>query len=526
MRSSPRTVRRKRVLIALAGIAVGLPSGVLQQWAFESRTLDAFHLGELFATNTYLMGGSPAGPPLTVHGAVDYVPAALAHVVFGDDASTYATILLLALCVVAAQVLFVLLVERLLQAQRAMLPFMFSVGLVASQTVHYRDLGLIVSLSVYYWMLGTAPGRRRDLLILLTGVVTYLAFLWTWNRGLPLLLGMAMALVVLSVPRGQRNHLLGLASMAVIAVALSALSPLFTPSTIVEDLALLLEASEGTRYAWDFGQAQAFLGYAVLYAVTFAALLMFGLRRPRSSSRLAQTALWAVLLAASIKVALDRFDWLHVMPSMWIVLAIMILSAPALASAIPRQWLLVGSGLLIGLLWLTVGTADSPVTQWVALLLASVAVAGPLAEMTVVWALLALMVVTVQLQASRDSMPVWAPSDLVQRFAVGPQLSDGQQWLVDQVREQPCLVDVTNRGLVNHLSAVPSCFRYGALLWVPNTKQSELIQDVRAQDPDVVAWTSEPSPRPAFGGMDRLVQWLETEYPVLRCFGGECVRSR
>jgi len=515
---------RKRVVVALIGLCFGLPSGILLQWPSETRSLSAFHIGELFPTNIYMEAGEASGAPITVHGALDFIPAWISAYIFPVQAHTYATIIAMAACAVIAQIIFILLLTGLVPRSRSFLPFMFVIGLIASQTVHYRDLGLILSIYLFYLSFASRPGRHQNILLLATGAATYIGFLWSWNRGVPGFIALAIAMSVLAIS-GRRQYWLGLVSMVATSLVLASLFPVFRPQTVLENLSILLKVTESTGYDWAFdGGLSTRIGFLVIYLVSTIAMAIYVVKQPRGAWKYAQATLWGVLLIASIKIAFDRFDWQHQMPSIWVCLSMLIISGPAVAATVNRSQLILSSAAFVGVLWLSIGSSQPLVVLLAALALASLSVSMPITEMTAVWTLLCLFILVTQLGFA-NSFRLGDPMELLQRFTAGPALTTNQEWLLAQVARQPCLVDLTYRGMISELTHVPSCFRYSTLSWVPTGSQPELIKNLESQSPDVIVWpkglgTSNTKSSNSF------INWIEVQYPYTQCKGDECIRTK
>ena len=518
------SLTRNRVIVALIGLCFGLPSGLLLQWPSETRTLSAFHIGELFPSNIYMGNGAVAGSPITVHGALDFIPAWIAGVIFPGEAHTYATITIMAVCVIVAQMLFILLLAGLLPRNRSLLPLMFVIGLIASQTVHYRDLGLILSIYMFYLSFECPPGRRQLTLLVATGFSTYIAFLWSWNRGVPGLIAVSIAMFILAM-RGRRQYWLGLVAIVATSLVLAILFPVFSLGTILDNLRILSRVSESTSYDWTMdGGMRTRIGFFGIYLAAAISMAIYLIKRPRGSWKYAQASLWGVLLIACIKIGIDRFDWQHQMPSVWVCLAVLVVSGPSVASVMHQTSFIFASAIFLVALWLCIGSSHPLVVLLAALALSSLSVSWPITEMTAVWTLLCLFTLVTHLGFA-NSFRLGDPVELVQRFSTGPELSTSQRWLLAQVADQPCLVDLTYRGMISELTQVPSCFRFGSLSWVPESSQLELIKNVQTQSPNIIVWpknygTSLAEPSNLF------IRWVEVNYPRVKCMEDECIRTR
>ncbi len=74
-----------------------------------------FHYGEYFSYSTSLRSGTFAGQAISLHGALQYAPAWLAHGLAGPDHYLFRTMVSLAAFGVLSALLFLLVVSALLE---------------------------------------------------------------------------------------------------------------------------------------------------------------------------------------------------------------------------------------------------------------------------------------------------------------------------------------------------------------------------------------------------------------------------
>ncbi len=534
--SVPRTdvgrVRRTRVAAGALGIALGSVVGLLVPLPLGFR--DMFHVGEFFVGTVTVATGSPAGTPYTVHGALDVVPGLVTRAFFGADAYVVPTIVLYLLLALTAMLLFVVILARLLPGAPSLWPVMAVAGFATSWSVHYRDLLLVAGILAFTLTLQAAGARARAWWASATGVAVTLGVLWSWNRGLigaVAILG--AALIVALTDRARRSVLLVVAASAVAALVLAAF-PLFRPDVVVGNIALVVEGNALTHYAWDSGllRVAGFLAVPVVLAVVALGVYLWAGRR--SAQAWAQSWLWAVVLAGLVKVALDRIDVIHLVMALWAPIAIGALAGPAVVERVPR-WLRVVVAVVGVVVMIQLADGYPPllaITALAAALLTAPWLARPVGARTAVAVVSLAAVAWYGWQVASPRAEAWTVlADAARAPTQADAVPEGVAWAAEQLRGQPCVLDLTSQGVINALVDLPTCTRFGYLPWVPATRQEELRAQVEATDPDVIVWSRGGGQfaigsQPLDEQLGEFVGWLESEYPVEVCRAETCLRTR
>ncbi len=108
---------------------------------------------------------------------------------------------------------------------------------------------------------------------------------------------------------------------------------------------------------------------------------------------------------------------------------------------------------------------------------------------------------------------------------------EGVRWAAEQVlaSQSSCLLDLSNNGVINGLTRLPSCTRFTYLVYAGPANENELIDAVRSSAPKAVVYsTTEPSytvdGRSMRERFPQLDAYLVTQYPVEKCNKGYCIR--
>ncbi|MFB8828523.1 hypothetical protein ACE0DR_02235 [Azotobacter sp. CWF10] len=127
------------LVVSLAGMK--MKGGILN---------DSFHHGEYFASLATLLSSQYTLVPLTIHGALDYIPGLIAFHTFGPEDYFFPTWLIYRLLNVAAAILLYLLAEDFSKDRPHSLFISLAWALCAPAFVGYRDVMLLLSIYLYF----------------------------------------------------------------------------------------------------------------------------------------------------------------------------------------------------------------------------------------------------------------------------------------------------------------------------------------------------------------------------------------
>ncbi len=225
--------RREWVIMLLVAMAL---AGIATLWGpIAAPLVDPFHEGEYLSTRMLLEPGLRA--PLMIHGAMDYVPANLAALIFGSDHLIAGTRLLNLIFAQLAAFCFIGALVTLARNRGEAVVLMLIALLVLfwvdarAQTVvtlqqgspATRDLPLMAGL----WALlaaSAATGARANRLAMLAGLIAGIGWAWAYNRGVILLAAIPVFALGAHFAGKSRRHLLWLGSGLIAGLAINALA--------------------------------------------------------------------------------------------------------------------------------------------------------------------------------------------------------------------------------------------------------------------------------------------------------------
>lgn len=498
---------------------------------------DPFHEGEFFATTaSYLAAPAPPFQALSIHGAVDVLPALLARLGWGDSHYFLPTVALYAALNILAAALLLLIADAL-SRKRPFHGFLwFALALAAPFFVGYRDVLLLAALFVFLlvqgrpWQLAGAIALRLAL-----GALMAFGMFWSFDRGIAGVFALGPPLLILACKRPL--ELCVALGFVLTVAALALLFEGFSLGTYWENFRILLATSGQWSYGWRPDALVLSLFAAVISLASIALGLRSAWRERGSLVLLAQRCAWLLLALITLKIGLNRADVEHIYSALWAPLCLLL--------SLSRKDLAIGRGVILVAFLIGVAAALSFIHRNPGFFLI---------------ACLTAYVVTPHddprdLRLSHLTLMVLISlSATALLYSVGKHVREGQyQWLAHlgtppdnastvtpgagwaaarlQERQVACVFDLSNNGVINGLLNRPSCSRFTYPVYATAAYEPELIEAVSAAAPEVIVYASTfPSYR--IDGRDmrkrfpQLDSFLLARYPHEICDLGYCVRYR
>jgi hypothetical protein len=530
-------------LLARLAMLVLLVLVVLLNTRWGGVLADPFHDGEHFAAAVsihQLDAGVAWG--FNLHGALNYLPALAARHVWGDSHYFFPAWLVYRVAHSVACLALVGLFVCLLPHRHRPLWLTAAFVLLAPWLVSHKDTFLLTSMCLGVWLF-TRPHQQamRWLGSVLLTVSMAFGVFWSFDRGLVGLLALMPPLVLSFFVFKDRISAVPLLGVPLLLAAMHVASPLFAFGHYWDNLRFIMQ----TSHQWGFGlkptalALTAFMcllyglmGWLVvvnrqtlawrapphaallcLLACLTPLLLQLGVRRADVAH--AQNILWLPILVAALAASLQPLKaphryWRY---AMWAVL----LAMPALSYKAQSPAFIGAAALLVFLLkdtlvpqaaWMQRGVVVFKATSALVLVYSLVLVAQGLRQGNYT-ALLHL-----------DAPPA---NDLV--------VPDGPKWVAQQLQQArvPCVLDMTNNGLINALADIPTCSRITYPVYADRAFEGELLAALSHASPPAVVYSTTffsysidgkamPDRFPA------LDQALQARYPRLVCAHGYCLR--
>lgn len=496
--------------------------------------IDPFHQGEYFAVGQSILSSNLLSPPLTIHGALDFVPSMITAHIFGDDRNFLATYGLYAF-LGTLSVMLLWAINKSLSTANRQLPVVMALSLMGVSTVGYRDLLLLLSILMFHVLRTCTLSRNeRVLMNLVFGITVALGLHWCFDRGITAAVSLGVALLVL-VTRDKYN-LISLASFSSTMLLLSGVHEIFSLNSLVENVLVLTQTSEQWRYE---------LSSSTLTLIMFACL----------TNLLALTAYWHSHIASStinqevgeaialtlmtvllLKIGTNRADIQHINWALWVpgLLALRINQSNFTCRRLFAwlAWALLGLGLMVSVKFKSYAPAliaaallhefAAPKATWLQ------RHASSALRSVMIVSLAALIAVSFKRINNFDYAWLRAlPSEQTNWKTVQPAI----KWVASELirTHSQCVFDLTNNGVINGLTKLPACSRFTYPVYATVAYEGELIKSLINANPPIIVYSSTfwsykidgRSMKDRFTKLDKLI--LE-KYLVENCYEGYCLR--
>lgn len=491
--------------------------------------IDPFHQGEYFATL------NSNNSVLTIHGALDYIPAMLCRWVFGSDVYFFPTMMTYAIlnflsCAILLLIVFILCKEN----KNSVSLLLFACA--APFLVGYRDLFLLFAVYLYFFI-QQKHDRTPYKFILegLLGAAMAAGVFWSFDRGL---------VAVLAIGSGGFIHACKTKSYifsAVVFFVIMLLSHKFLPAfnfyNYCENVIFLMNSASQWQYGWKRHAIVITGVLGLVQALTLYLLVATFVDRRRDYSCAANAVFFMVLSCMMCKVAINRADLFHLVMALW---------APALAVFFwlsrrgefkPNRFFRV---FLIGCIGCFLALAykqKSGACLLIALLMIAVCLYDGLDkrvmkkryEIMFILGMISLLGGAVWKNVRRGDYN-WVgyffklPTNVVLSGNAMHWVSNA---LIDAKAE--CVFDFVNNGVINGLTELPGCTRFAYLVYASPANEAEMITDLKSRHPPAIVystlfWSFYIDGRTMSGRFPNLDAFILQTYTVEKCSFDYCVR--
>lgn len=497
---------------------------------------DPFHDGEYFAVAVNFFSLQPqAFQPLSIHGALDFIPALAARYWWGDEHYFLPTAAIYSALDIAAAALLLLITQTLCKTRPYAWIVLLGMAVAAPLFVGYRDLLLLASLYSFL-LLSRQPREARPVgLLMILGALAGFGMFWSFDRGLATVVCLGPAMLLLAWH--QRIHLLAAAAFAITVLGLGLLFDGFSLSGYLENLSVLLQTSGQWSYGW---QRDAVILSTFVILINLGAVLLAVRAHWLSRGAIQDQARMLALLALTaimLKVGINRADVEHIFNGLWAPLLLTLslarptftlnrlsLLAPvviAIGAALSFKFHHVGFFLVACVLVYLCIPHRYPNDFRLSHLLTVMMIGASASAVTYIG-----------LKHFRQGQYQWL-TQLVAPPGNADAVTEGVNWASQQLLQSQasCVFDLSNNGVINGLLALPSCTRFTYPVYAAAHHEAELISALSAAAPAAIVYSSTfPSysidgktMRERFQALD---SYLTARYPREECADGYCVRYR
>jgi hypothetical protein len=527
----------KSKLFLIGGVFLGISALVFPIFQGHLILVDPFHYGEFFAATTGLFPDSNIPfYPLTIHGALDFIPGILAENYWGANHYFLPTFGIYKFLSFFASVFLVLNAYELTRGKAHQGLLLIAVSAVAPLFVGYRDVVLLISLYIFFKLIDVKARRDLEIIKQITfGSIVAFGIFWSFDRGIAGAVSFGSAVLVLLVR--SRLYFFSILSFFSVIVSLGLIFEIFSFENYFRNLFFLIKTSSQWSYGWRKGPV-----FLTLLAIVLNLAVIYILVRESSKAKLLTERFpivlcFALLSLFMLKMGINRADIQHIYFSCWIpVLVLFFLYEKEFTI---REIDIFLYGILICTVILMILFKSSGLAMVAGIFLLTVfRPKGEFLKKFTIRSFVFLIVVClgfpvyVSVKAFSGGHYNWVKSFYT---PVSNRLSatDGVVWASDRLQAQSvqCVFDMSNNGVINGLIRRPSCSRFTYPIYANSEYESILISDLRSASPKAIVYSSTywsysidgKDMRVRFPDLDKFIL---KNYPKEDCNHGYCVRYK
>jgi len=496
---------------------------------------DPFHYGEYFASSViFFTKQSVDFTPLTIHGALDFIPALIARNIWGSDSYFLPTYFLYKIINVTSSLILLAIAFDLIKDNKNRWIVLLSLSIAAPLLVGYRDIVLLTTLYLFLKINKNSLETSTDIIILVIfGVITALGLFWSFDRGISGAASFGVATLLLTIR--NKKYVFSLLTFFFSIFIISFYFQTFSLVNYIENIKVLMETSNQWSYGWKRGPVIASL-FAAGFNLTVIICVMMACHINKSLlSRFPELILFIFLSIFMLKIGTNRADWGHVYSSLWI---------PILMLFYFKNENIFEKSIAVRLIFLLL------------LIAFAVSIKDMVYLPVLLVGLMAYLVFShVETFCSNDVNVTYIAFVIILLFFIFPTSikfandkykwlahiyspptnnsasTEGVRWVSDRLirSKSTCVFDLSNNGVINGLTTLPSCSRFTYPVYAGLVHETELINAVRETSPPAIVYSSTywsysidgKSMRDRFPQLDI---FLLQQYPNMECANGYCIR--
>jgi hypothetical protein len=515
-------------LVILSAYFLNLPAGILNE---------PFHYGEYFTSLTSLLSTTSTAHQLTIHGSLDYIPELLARAIFPADAYFFPTWLIYRLLDFLAVVFLLAIALQITTDNEQRFLVLLGVAIAAPFMVGYRDVVLLLSIYLYLFVQSKSNIAIRMSVEILFGLVVAFGFYWSFDRGIAGVVSLGAASCI-SAYRSQKY----IVSLVVFSAAIAFFSSSFEALSLAnywENVKFLAATSANWSYALK-GNALILAAFLVLSNISANWLLWTSLFKSKALGNHFENALFLSLLSLILlKIGINRADTVHILWGLW-------------------------GPVLIALYWQTNSNFDKLTYGNIAVLVLTLVVFSAawdeyrLLALEPINILMLYGIITIFFEGAKHLafrrivaillvLPTIMSIDLIlSGIAKGEyrwtgyhralpsnevMATDGVRWVSRKLKDADanCVLDLSNNGVINGLTNLPSCTRFSYLVYADQRYEEEIIASIESRMPNAIVysstyWSFRIDGRSMHSRFPALNEFLLKRYSKEECELGYCVR--
>ena len=451
-------------------------------------SLDPYHTGEYLVQLINLENGLNT---FTIHGAVNYAPAFMSKFFFGDDYIVATPIFIRALAI-ASSLLLTHICYLLLNKNKNKIIISLFIFSISLSFISHRDVFLMLSILYFIKILNLTSSHVKvsTIHLILFGLVMTLTLFWTFDRGIAGLVSIGIAYIYLLYKSKDYRLIVPIASFL---FSLTILSVTFNPTSIFhwfDNVLMLINSSGQWQYTLSF--------FPIFFASLAFILLLFTIfnilqQAKGNSDYIYKTHLIFIFLLSIIlfKSAVNRADLAHI----FLTLTGVFLSTSLILgreSKINYTFINAKLDFIALASFCTVFFVLGVLLKNFIFLYSSLMFAfifiiqhgGKYLHLNKILAVMSLVFFVLL-----SSYQVYRYTSL---SPLNQESSNGVHWAAQVLilHNEECIFDLTNSGVINALSNLPTCTKYSYPVYAPYKDEQQMLKQLKESNPNFIVYSS------------------------------------
>ena len=489
---------------------------------------DHFHHGEYFNIFNNIRIGATL--PLSVHGAVDYIPAWLAFNIAGPDYYAHITRIIYISFKVIACILFLLTLERINQK---LIPLLCA-ALLAPFILDHRDFSLSILIYAFISLNKYKADNLKYIFVLaLISFAAVFNLFYATNRGFAGMLAILLALMI-SAYFDKRNFL-GLFLIALLLLLIDKWIPVFSVKDLIEKIPFLIKNSRQWSFAWEYKTISLAIYIFLLLAISIFLNVYAIIQKKNNHKELAILAFISILSVFHYQIATYRADLFHIMMAFPIIL----LSLFNFLRLTTDEKINLSSPFVILILMFSLVSLyiiqEKPLVILISLFLLNELnfTAEYKFQKYIHHTLRAILILICILLPARILIQYntgdynWVKTNALSKK--NEEIMDSSiLWAQNKINDgnTVCLFDLSNSGLINVDITIPTCTKYSYLAFSDHSNKNELIEFLNSEKaPQKIVLSSNGKNSEIEKNQENQLNLLiKTKYPYEECESKFCIR--
>ena len=456
---------------------------------------DYFHHGEYFNVLPSILLNFGKQPYMSLHGALDYLPAWLAYELVGDQFYVHLTHIFYISLKLLGCILFLLILNNIYSDLLSLLCCAF----IAPFIINYRDFSLL--LLIYTYLSAKKSNlevMRQYFLFILVALTAVFNLFYSTNRGIAGTIAVGSALLIDIFY--NKKYIFPILIFIVTALFIDQIIPVFSLDFLLSQLPFLIDNSKRWAYDHNIQTISLSIYIALLLGLTSLLNLKVVYEKKSLEEDLANIIMLSIISIFYFHISTYRADIYHIVMGIIIVIVnLFYFFKLTINDSFSSKE--VSFYIILFICCTSIAIID---TRPLIILLPLIILSNVkfinfnrsvLFIKKGAWFFLIFTFIILQLKIYANftnGKYSWInePLFLKENHTV---LSGEVVWVSQMLKSKntKCLMDMTNSGVINAILLLPNCTKYSYVAFANSAQQTELINSIDRNDPSAVVTNGE-----------------------------------